>query len=243
MRAVVLKDSGASASKVDTAVRQASAVVPAVGVKVSSVDTAADDPNAIRAVLAGGELTLFVFLTSLTGAAYLLTTRQLGVTRRMRAAPVTVTEMIVGEGLSRYLVALLQGAIVFFGSSLMFGVNWRSPVAVSVLVLAMAAVGSGAAMLLGSLGRSEQQLGALALFVSLLLAALGGSMQPLHFFPDGLRRVAFALTPHTWMNDALWGIIVDGKGLADVWRSVVVLGGVAVVFLGAAVAVMRRQLR
>ena len=56
---------------------------------------------------------------------------------------------------------------------------------------------------------------------ALVLAALGGSMQPLEFFPDGLRRVAF-LTPHAWMNDALWRILVEGAGLSQIWTSLLV---------------------
>ena len=34
--------------------------------------------------------------------------------------------------------------------------------------------------------------------------------------------IAF-ITPHAWMNDALWRILVDGAGLADVWQALLVL--------------------
>jgi ABC-2 type transport system permease protein len=106
----------------------------------------------------------------------------------------------------------------------------------------MSLVGTGAAMLLGTLGRSEQQVGAIAILLSLVLAALGGSMQPLEFFPENLRSVAF-LTPHAWMNDALWRVLVDGAGLTEGWPAIAVLTTAGVVLLTAASATLARSLR
>lgn len=230
----------------ETAARQAvtaaEEVVPDTPVTVTDLGEDADFETSLRAVLAAGELSLFIFLTSLTGAGYLLTTRQLGVTRRMRAAPVPVSTIVAGEALGRFLVAMIQAGIVFFGSMLLFGVDWRAPAAVGLLCVAMSLVGTGAAMLLGTVGRNEQQVLAVGLLLGLVLAALGGSMQPLEFFPSAMRTVAFA-TPHAWMNDALWRILVDGAGLADIWPSLLVLTSAGLVLLGAASALLARTLR
>lgn len=217
--------------------------VPSIPVTASSTAVdAADDPATIRAVLAGGELTLFIFLTSLFGAQALLTSRQYGVTRRASAAPVSAGQIVAGEAISRYLVAMIQAAIIIVGTVVLFGVDWGSPLAVILLSAAMALVGTGAAMLLGAFGRSEQQVGALALMAGLVLAALGGSMQPLEFFPEGMRRVAFAITPHAWMNDSLWKILVDGKGVGAVLPAVGVLAGVGLVLLALASRALAHRL-
>lgn len=217
--------------------------VPSVPVTASSTAVdAADVPSTIRAVLAGGELTLFIFLTSLFGAQAVLTSRQYGVTRRASAAPVSAGQIVAGEAISRYLVAMIQAAIIIVGTVVLFGVDWGSPLAVIMLSAAMALVGTGAAMLLGAFGRSEQQVGALALMAGLVLAALGGSMQPLEFFPEGMRRVAFAITPHAWMNDSLWKILVDGKGVGAVLPAVGVLAGVGLVLLALASRALAHRL-
>ena len=216
--------------------------VPAV--RVSSTTVGGDETSAesIRAVLAGGELTLFMFLSALFGSQALLMSRLLGVTRRTSAAPVSVRTIVIGEAVSRYIVAMLQGLIIIVGTMVLFGVDWHSPLAVLALSAAMALVGTGAAMLLGTFGRSEQQVGALALLVGLVFAALGGSMQPLEFFPQGMRQVAFAITPHAWMNDGLWKILVDGAGLRDVLPAVGVLTGGGVVLLAIASRALARRL-
>lgn len=240
--AIVTDESGRDDDAVADALDNAAAVVGTTPVAITTPDDPADDPTNITAVLAAGELTLFIFLTSLTGASYLLLTRQYGITRRMRAGPVTIGAIILGEGLSRYVVALAQAGIVLAGSTILFGVDWKDLGAVLALSAAMALVGTAAAILLGTVARNEQQAGAIGLMLGLVLAALGGSMQPLHFFPDALRTAAFA-TPHAWMNDALWRILVDGEGLAEVWPSIVILVGVGVVLSSLASAAMARTLR
>lgn len=239
---VVAADAGVDPDTAAAAVGEAADAVPPIAVDVEEIGEPGEEAAGIQAVLAAGQLTLFIFLTSLNGAVYLLTTRQLGVTRRMRAGPTTVSAIVAGEALARFVIALSQAAIVFFGSMLLFGVDWRAPGAVWALCVGMSLVGTGGAMLLGTLGRNPQQVGAVALLLSLVLAALGGSMQPLEFFPDALRRIAF-LTPHAWMNDALWRILVDGEGLAQVWPNVLVLLGIGAVLLTAASAALARTLR
>lgn len=238
----VATSTGADRAAAQAAVDRAAEVVPSTSVEVAEAGENDQEPASIRAVLAAGTLSLFIFLTSLNGAVYLLTTRRLGVTRRMRAGPVPVPAIVAGEALARFLVALLQAGIVFFGSMLLFGVDWRAPGVVWALCVGMSLVGTGGAMLLGTLGRNEQQVSAVGIMLALVLGALGGSMQPLEFFPDVLRTVAFA-TPHAWMNDAMWTILVDGGGLAQVWLSVVVLLAGGLLLLGAASATLARSLR
>lgn len=240
--AAVASGTDADRAAVEAAVERAASAVPPIQVEVVETGDEEVSTAGIRAVLAAGQLSLFIFLASLTGAVYLLTTRRLGVTRRVRAGPVPVSTIVAGEALARFVVALLQAAIVFFGSMLLFGVDWRAPGTVWALCVGMSLVGTGAAMLLGTLGRNEQQVSAVAIMLALVLGALGGSMQPLEFFPDTLRTVAFA-TPHAWMNDAMWTILVDGGGLGQVWPSVVVLLSAGLVLLAAASMTLARSLR
>ncbi len=240
--AVVAERTGASPTAATQAFDAAGQAAPATEVTVETVGDPQQNAASFRAVLAAGQLTLFIFLSSLLGATYLLTTRQLGVTRRMRAAPVTVTSIVAGEALARFVVALLQAGIVFFGSMVLFGVDWRAPGAVGLLCVAMSLVGTGAAMLLGVLARTEQQVSAVGLLLALSLGALGGSMTPLEFFPDTLRTIAFA-TPHAWMNDALWRILVEGAELSQVWPAIGVLTAAGVALLAVSSAAMARTLR
>jgi ABC-2 type transport system permease protein len=190
---------------------------------------------------AATQLLLFVFLNSLSGAVWLIETRRLGVARRMLSTPTSTGTILAGQVLGRLTIALLQALIIIVGSMLFFGVSWGDPAGTAAVVISFALVGTGAAVLLGSLFDSEQQAGPVALLLGLGLAALGGSMVPLEVFPDTARAIAH-VTPHAWANDAFSALLVDGDGLAAVLPQVGVLLAMAAVALVVATWRLRRAI-
>ena len=177
---------------------------------------------------ASAQLMLFVFLTSMTGAAALIETRRLGVSRRMMATPTSPRTIIVGEALGRFAVGALQGVFIMLGSSLVFGVSWGDPVSAAILMLTFALVASGCGMLIGVLVSNAQQAVAIGLLVGLGLGALGGGMMPLEFFSDTMRSVAHA-TPHAWASDGFAELVREGAGLMEVLGEITILGAMALV--------------
>src|SRR5690606_18832648 len=73
-----------------------------------------------------------------------------GVVGRVLSAPVTARGLVLGQVLGRFAIAIVQGAWIMLGSSLLFGVDWGD-LRLSVAVLALfAMVSAGAAILLGT---------------------------------------------------------------------------------------------
>jgi len=216
-------------------------------VKPVSVDVTAADGSPYTATVgrfesgASTQLLLFIFLTSLNGALWLIETRRLGVARRMLSTPTSVGTIIAGQLLGRLAVALLQALIIMLGAALFFGVSWGDPFGAAAVVLAFSLVGTGAAMLLGSLFATEQQAGPVAFMLGLGLAAFGGSMVPLEVFPGTMRTIAH-VTPHAWGNDAFSELIAHGGNLVDVAPQVGVLLGFAAAALALALWRFRRVL-
>jgi ABC-2 type transport system permease protein len=190
---------------------------------------------------ASSQLILFVFLTGLNGAIALVETRRLGVSRRMLSTPTSAGTIVVGEALGRFGIALVQGAIIVLGSLLLFSVNWGDPLAPACLLVAIALVGAGAGMLLGSLVDSDQQAGALSLLLALGLAALGGCMVPLEVFPPLMKTVAH-VTPQAWAIDAYGELIRHGGNLGDVLEELAILLAYAAVLLALGARALRRTL-
>jgi ABC-2 type transport system permease protein len=190
---------------------------------------------------ASSQLLLFIFLTSLNGAVWLIETRRLGVARRMLSTPTPARTVVGGLLLGRLAVALLQALIIIVGCVVFFGVSWGDPLATGLTVVAFALVGTGAALLLGALFSSEQQAGPVALLLGLGLAALGGSMAPLEIFPDTARAIAH-VTPHAWANDAFSEILNHDGHVGAVLGDVAVLLAFAAVLLGLATWRLRRAI-
>lgn len=157
-------------------------------------------------LVATQQLVLFTFLNSLILASAVLRDRQTGVLARIATTPVPVPVTVAGLGAGRFLVALGQAAVVVTGTALLFGVRWGAPAGVGAVLVAFSAVAAAAAVLVGTLARTDQQVALIGVLGGLGLAALGGCMVPLGVMPPGLRTIAH-LTPHAWAIDALTGLV------------------------------------
>lgn len=235
-------------AETDVSDREASALVAASGgaaaaVSVRTVD--ADRDAFVEAdtvgFVAAQELVLFVFLMSMVLAGALIQSKRLGVTRRMMATAATTGEVVAGEALGRYLVAVVQSAVIVAFSALLFGLDWGSWPASLAIVASFSLVATAAALLIGSLVRNESQSQAVGLSVGLALAALGGCMVPFEVFPDGLRTFAH-ITPHAWAVDAFTEVVQRGGGLGQIGTELGVLVAYGLGLLVAATFMLRRSI-
>ncbi len=223
-----------------TAARASQAAAPGVAVAVESVATSATSGANGFSLGAQSQVILFMFLTALTGAVELITTRQLGISRRMLSTPTSVRTIILGEGIGRVGLALFQGAFIVIASSLLFNVQWPNPVATAAIILVFSFVAGGAALLIGAIAANASQAGAIGPALGLLLGLLGGTMVPAEVFPDAM-RTASHLTPHAWAMDAFRGLL-RGETLTDIMPELAVLAGFALVLMTLAVWRFRRAL-
>lgn len=188
---------------------------------------------------ASQQLVLFVFLTALTGSAAMIQSRQLGVTRRMLSTPTAPTTVVVGEGLGRFSVGIVQGLYIVGMTWAVFGVRWGDPLGAAALLVALSATGAGAAMLLGTLFRNDQQAGGFAVLIGLGMGALGGCMLPLELFSPTMTRIAH-LTPHAWAVGGFGELVHRGGTIADIGQELGVLTAYASLLLALAGWRLRR---
>jgi len=185
------------------------------------------------------QLVLFVFLTTLTGSAALIQSRQLGVTERMLSTPTSARTVVLGEGVARLMVGGFQGLYIIAVTLVAFGVDWGDLVGGFGLMVALAATGAGAAMLIGSSFRNDQQAGGISVMGGLGLAALGGCMLPLELFSPTMTRIAH-ITPHAWAIDGYAELVYRGGSFGDILVELGVLSLYAAVLLGLAGWRLRR---
>lgn len=212
-----------------------------VGVETVDADGEAFVESDTVGFVAAQELVLFVFVMSSVLAGALIQSKRLGVTRRMLATAATTMDVVVGEVLGRYLVAIVQAAVIIASSALLFGLDWGSWAATLAIVASFSLVATAAALFIGALVRNESQSQAVGMSLGLALAALGGCMVPFEVFPDGLRTVAH-ITPHAWAIDAFTEVVQRGGGLGDIGTELGVLVVYGLTVLVAAVFALRRSI-
>lgn len=182
---------------------------------------------------ASSELVLFVFLSALAGSSALILTRQLGISTRMLSTPTPMSTIISGEALGRFGPSLAQGIYIMVLTLIMFGVNWGDPVGATLILVALAAVGAGAGMLMGATFSNSQQASGVGIMLALGMAALGGAMYPLDLFSPTMQKIAH-LTPHAWALDGYAELVRRGGTTVDILPELGVLAAYAAVLLALA---------
>jgi ABC-2 type transport system permease protein len=216
------------------------------GIRAAHTDAAALAPIAVETAIMGesmfggtlgqfdlgasSQLILFMFLTGLTGSAALIQSRQLGVSRRMLSTPTSARTIIIGEALGRFGVVLVQGLYIVFVTLIVFGVNWGDPLGAAAILALFGLTAAGAAMLMGSLFRNDEQAGGIGVMLGLGLGALGGGMVPVEIMPATMQQVAKA-TPHRWALDAFAVLVRQDGTIADITGHLAVLAAFAAGFL------------
>lgn len=197
-----------------------------------------DNPFALGAQ---NQTVLFMFLTSMTAAAQLLLTRQLGVSRRMLATPTHVRSILLGELGGRFAVAMMQGLFIVLASTLLFGVYWGGLVGASTVIVAFGLVSTGAAMVVGTFARNADQAGSIGVVLGMVLGALGGAMVPAELFEEPISTIS-RLTPHYWAIDAFRELVFYDAGVLDIVPQLAVLAVFALGLVGFGTWGLRRSL-
>ncbi|MET3950544.1 ABC transporter permease [Arthrobacter sp. UYEF36] len=190
---------------------------------------------------ASQQLLLFVFLSSLTGAATLIQARRFGVVGRVMSAPVSSGQIVAGQALGRFAIAFVQGGFIMVGTALLFGVDWGNLWLSALVLVLFCAVSAAAAMMVGSVMDNDTAAAGVGVGGGLVLAGLGGCMVPPEFFPDTLAAISFA-TPHRWAYAALATIQRHDGSLGDVLPELGVLAGMAAALLVLGAWLLRRSL-
>ncbi len=202
---------------------------PADAIAVETVTTGEElfpDDLGQYDVAAPAMLVLFVFVNGLTGSYALIQVRQLGLARRMMSTPTSVGTIIWGSALGRWFVGMIQGLYILIATVLLFGMRWGDPLAAAVILVLVAAVSAGAAMVFGSVFSNPDQASGIGVVVALVLAAMGGAMMPIELFSDTMASIA-RVTPHYWAIDAFAELVRHDGTLLDVLPQLGVLTAMA----------------
>ncbi|MBI3244530.1 MAG: ABC transporter permease [Chloroflexi bacterium] len=193
----------------------------------------------ILAYLAPGMALLFLMYTVSNGGRTILAERHEGTLPRLLTTPTTAAQVLGGKLLGIFFTGLAQVGILILASTLLFGLKWGDPLAVFLLVAAVAAGATGWGSLLAAIAKTPAQVSSAGTAMMLMFGVLGGSFG-FNFPLPGWLQIAGKLTPNSW---GLEGFTALGTGgaLADVVTPIIALLIMAAVLFTIAVALFRRQ--
>lgn len=145
---------------------------------------------------------MFAFFLVLSVGWLFVAERKHGTLVRLRAAPLTRGQILLGKLLPCLVVSLLQGVFLLAAGRLIFGMTWGSR---PELLLAVAASTSfaavGLAILVASVARTETQVAVYGTLLVLVLGGVSGSLMPRDLMPEQMKTISL-VTPHAWALDA-----------------------------------------
>ena len=174
-----------------------------------------------------------VFFIVLTLASSFLQEKKDGTFRRILAAPLSRSALLIGKLLPYYLVNLVQIGLMFCIGVVVFRMKMGNLPALIFVSMALAATANGLGLLVAALGKTEAQVNSLSVLLAITLSALGGMMVPTFVMPDWMKTLSL-FTPHAWALAGYHDVIIRGLGVKHVLKEMSVLVGFAGLFFAIA---------
>jgi ABC-2 type transport system permease protein len=201
-----------------------------------------DFEGAFDAPMYFGPLSLFLFLGLGISARTLLRDEHDGILDRMRAAPISLRQLLAGSGGTVMVQGGVAAALVILVSSLLFGAVWGQPGEVAVVVGAFVFSVAGLLGLVVGVARTEIQAESWTNLLAFTFAIIGGSFFGGTLLPGFLGFLG-VLTPNGAAMRALIELGPGGRSLVEVWYLLawLVVVGVAGLLVGG--RLLSRRLR
>jgi ABC-2 type transport system permease protein len=185
-------------------------VEPAVTAEIAEFEEPFDAP------LYFGPFAVFLFLGLGVTARTLLRDDAEGILDRVRASPVSTSQVVGGSAVTVMAQGALAAVAVIGLSTLVFGADWGTPTEVAVVMAAFVVSVAGMLGLIVGIASSELQAESWTNVLAFSFAVLGGSFFGGAVLP-GLLGVIGMMTPNGAAMRALVEVGPGGQDLWDVW--------------------------
>ena len=182
-----------------------------------------------------GMIVQFVVFGLNTSAMVLVLERKARTLQRLLTTPITRTQVIAGHVLAMFIVVFIQQVLYVAFGQLAFGVDYmREPLAILLVMVALALWVASLGLLIGAASKSEEQVMMWALMAMFVFSAMGGAWFPLDITGQAFAAIGH-LMPTAWAMDGFQNIILRGLGLSSVLLPTGILLAYAVAFFALAV--------
>jgi len=182
-----------------------------------------------------GMMVQFAIFGLITAAMVLVLERKNKTLQRLLTTPIRRWEVIAGHTLAIFVVIFLQEALLVGFGELAFGVGYfRQPLAVLIMMAALALWAASLGLLISALARTEEQVVTLSLIAMFAFASLGGAWFPLEVAGKTFAAIGHIM-PTAWAMDGFQNLLMRGLGLQSILMPVGILSLYTLAFFGLAV--------
>lgn len=170
----------------------------------------------------------------------ILLARRTGIFNRLLAAPITLTTVLLGRGISGAIIAMSLMCALFACAMLIFKVSISSLAGFLILALCFALMTAAFGLLIAAFGKTPEAARGMAVFATMIMVMLGGAWVPSFIFPEWMQQVTLVI-PTRWAVDGFDAVTWRGLGLDAALAPSAVLSGFALLFATLAIWKFRRE--
>lgn len=137
------------------------------------------------------------FLVPIMGRSF-IAERELGTLKRLRIAPISTVDLVLGKTIPFLIISLAQSTALFLFGRMLFGMSWGSqPWLLIPIITSTSLAATGMGLLIATLVRTDSQVSAYANFLVITLAGISGCFMPRDWLPEVMQNISLG-TPHAW---------------------------------------------
>jgi ABC-type multidrug transport system permease subunit len=164
--------------------------------------------NAFDQYVPGFGITFLLIGMMLGIALTLFDEREWGTLKRLQVSGAPLSGLLMGKLTARFLVGLVQMAILFAVGWVLFGISLgHHPLALAIPIVAISYASGALGLVIASIARAHDSVMPLGTVVSMAMAAIGGCWWPLDFEPAWMRVLARWM-PTTWTMEAFNNLMI-----------------------------------
>ena len=184
----------------------------------------------------------FLLLGMLLGISLaLLDEREWGTFARLGATPTPLAALLGAKLTARFVVGIVQMALLFAVGRLFFGVSLGpEPWALALPTVGIVAAGAAFGLVVAGLAQSREAVLPLGSIAILTMAAAGGCWWPIDLEPRWMQSVAHAF-PTFWAMDAFNDLMIRRQTASAVTTATLVLLAYAAAYLVVGLMLFRRR--
>jgi linearmycin/streptolysin S transport system permease protein len=184
-----------------------------------------------------GFTVLFVFMTAGITALSIYEEKRVGSFRRLLAAPLRRSSVMVGKLFPNFIVVIIQVVVLFAASLLLLPLIGsgdislgNDPLALVLLCMAMALCATALGLAISALARTESQISGGSQLFLWVTGLLGGCLVPLTLFNSPVLISISRFVPQSWAIQGLQDLMVRGLGMQAVLPEIGALLAFSLVF-------------
>ena len=188
-----------------------------------------------------------IFFIAIPLAGSLIHERETGTLLRLKVMPVSYLTIISGKVLAYALVCIVQFACIVAAGIYVLPLlglpafdPGNQPVLFALVLSGVIAAACGYGILLGTLGRTYEQIAVFAPVSIVIAAAIGGIMVPVYALPDMIRSLCL-FSPLYWGQSGFYDLLLRQGNLQMVLPEVLSLFGFCLCAISCSVVISRRR--